>query len=632
MSNVVTHILHTKDIGSVSAYGDAREGGYDGTRAQFYSLVKGIVDGAMLIEVGSDNIELLANGWVDGEYDLTGIFPANRYLLLTLGIDGDEASGTQINDFYNAEMSLIDGNKISAHGTVPLQGIPVTITFQRSDAEMVVPTQSGTLTYTGQSQSVTWNNYDTDAMTVSGQTSGTNAGTYTAVFTLNSGYRWTDGSKQPKNVTWSIGKANGSVSLSTVDVEVDDVTTSATVNVLSSTGTITVESADTSLVTASVSNNVITVQYVNGSSGITQVNVYVAASDNYNATSTAIGVYANYKPLYGVTWAGTSSPAFTRTDDAALFTDPVAALDNGNGSSPFDEILPWSGMKIVEDANAGTLVSIPKFYYKWTKSGTRMSLQISPREFTGSHVSPAHADRGDGHGERDIVYVGRYQCDSTFKSTSGSALYNATRSTFRTGIHALGSDLWHEDFAMYWTIRMLYLVEYATWSFASVIGYNNSTVANQNGVTDNMVYHTGTTAATRSAQGAVQYRHIEFGGKSPQYDGIYFSGRGVYIIKNPANFADSSGGVVVGSRTDTNSYISAYAIPTASGLEYALFPSAASGAASTYVCARTYYNTSANNYLAGNVYTNDGNNIFYWSGAALNYAIYGSRLMKLPNG
>ena len=31
-------------------------------------------------------------------------------------------------------------------------------------------------------------------------------------------------------------------------------------------------------------------------------------------------------------------------DDAAGFADPVSAVNNGTGSSPFDDFLPWAGM------------------------------------------------------------------------------------------------------------------------------------------------------------------------------------------------------------------------------------------------------------------------------------------------
>lgn len=70
------------------------------------------------------------------------------------------------------------------------------------------PTQSGTLTYNGSAQSPTWSGYDPDIMTIGRTTSATNAGTYTATFTLKSesGYRWKDGTTGEKSVSWSIDK------------------------------------------------------------------------------------------------------------------------------------------------------------------------------------------------------------------------------------------------------------------------------------------------------------------------------------------------------------------------------------------------------------------------------------------
>ena len=70
-----------------------------------------------------------------------------------------------------------------------------------------VPTQSGSLSYTGNSQSPTWNSYNPDTLTISGETTGTNAGTYTAIFTPKEGYTWSDGTETPREVTWTIGRA-----------------------------------------------------------------------------------------------------------------------------------------------------------------------------------------------------------------------------------------------------------------------------------------------------------------------------------------------------------------------------------------------------------------------------------------
>ena len=70
-----------------------------------------------------------------------------------------------------------------------------------------VPSQSGTLTYSnGNTLSPTWSDYSTSQLEISGETDGTEAGTYTAVFTPKNNYKWSDGSTTSKNVTWTIEK------------------------------------------------------------------------------------------------------------------------------------------------------------------------------------------------------------------------------------------------------------------------------------------------------------------------------------------------------------------------------------------------------------------------------------------
>ena len=357
--------------------------------------------------------------------------------------------------------------------------------------------------------------------------------------------------------------------------------------------------------------------------------------------------------IYGVQWNGSSSTAWTRTDDAALFADPQPyyAGMSGTPSSPFDSCMPWSGMEIVDDADAGKLVKIPKFWFKWTRSGSSMKLQISDSEQPGFYVSPAHADRGDGSGERDYVYVGRYHCSGagtgTYKSTSGVApKVSTTRADFRTGIHNLGSKIWQYDFAMWWTINMLYLVEFADWNSQAKIGggcsettATSSAVYNM-GYTDSMPYHTGTVSSSIGATvyGGTQYRYIEglWDNCYDWCDGIYFSTADVYAIKNPANFSDSTGGTKVGTRPTATGWTTAWNDPSASGFEYALYPSTADSSldGSTYICDRCNYNASGVVlYVGGFYYQNQYFGAFFLFGssqASYQSASVGSRLQKLP--
>ena len=145
-----------------------------------------------------------------------------------------------------------------------------------------VPSQSGSLTYNGGSQSPTWNNYSTTQLTIGGTTSGTNAGSYTATFTPKSNYRWADGTTTAKSVSWSIGKAAGSLSISPTSMTLDTTTKSKTITVTrSGNGTISAVSSNTAAATVSVSGNTVTVTgKANGSATIT---ISVAAGTNYTA-------------------------------------------------------------------------------------------------------------------------------------------------------------------------------------------------------------------------------------------------------------------------------------------------------------------------------------------------------------
>ena len=296
--------------------------------------------------------------------------------------------------------------------------------------------------------------------------------------------------------------------------------------------------------------------------------------------------------IYGVEWDWTSSGPTkgVRTDDAAGFADPSPAVNNGTGSSPFDNLYPWSEM-VREERTGGTMVKEPRFWYKWTRtpsgSGVKLKLQIADKPVDGFHVDPVNMDRGDGLGELNYSYIGRYHCASgTYKSETNKAqqVY-ITRSTARTQIHNLGANIWQMDFAQFWYVGMLYLVEFADWNGQTAIGYGCSASGSKtnNGQTDSMGYHTGTTAANRTTYGFTQYRNIEgwWDNVYDWMDGCYYNNNGLNVIKNPAQFSDSANGVLVGK--PASGYPKDFAIPTQSGLEWALYPSESGGSTTTYV-------------------------------------------------
>ena len=344
-----------------------------------------------------------------------------------------------------------------------------------------------------------------------------------------------------------------------------------------------------------------------------------------------------YTHIYGASWDGTSTTKWSRTDEAADFTDPVPYVAGASSyGSPFDNLQPWAGM-VKSERTGGTMVSIPKFWYKLTQNGRGMSIQIADRAVEGYSVSPAHMDRGDGHGERDVVYIGRYHCNGTYKSGTGSPRANMTRSSARSNIHNLGSTIWQSDFAMRFTLWLLYIVEFADWNSQAKIGYgcgNNSSPQSM-GYTDSMPYHTGTTQSSRTTYGlGTQYRNIEglWDNVLDWCDGCYYNSNGLNIILNPSKFSDSSGGTAVG--TPSNGYPSAFTVKMTGG--YPLFiPTAANGSTETYSCDVWGFGSSVPCLYVGGGYGQDASyGLFCVNCNSASYADghLGCRLQELPNG
>lgn len=145
-----------------------------------------------------------------------------------------------------------------------------------------VPSQSGALTYNGSSQSPTWSGYSATQLTIGGTTSGTNAGSYTATFTPKANYRWADGTTTAKSVSWSIGKAAGSLSISPTTLTLDSSTMSASIAVTrTGDGVISAVSSAPGIATASVSGSTVTV--TGKASGSATITVSVAEGTNHTA-------------------------------------------------------------------------------------------------------------------------------------------------------------------------------------------------------------------------------------------------------------------------------------------------------------------------------------------------------------
>lgn len=352
-------------------------------------------------------------------------------------------------------------------------------------------------------------------------------------------------------------------------------------------------------------------------------------------SSTTYTVSLVFRRIYGSSWGGGPGSTWSRTNDSMTFLSPTPAIGVTGGSSPFDTLYPWKGM-IKEVRNNNVMVKIPKYWFKWTKIGSILNLQIANKDTEGFFVSPAHADRHDGRGERDVVYIGRYHCNSSYVSTTGGfPVVSVSRLSARTNIHNTGSTLWQMDYAMFQTIRMLYLVEFAGWDSQGILGKGcgNGSGIQTMGYTDIMPYHTGTVLSSRDTYGlGIQYRGIEglWDNVFDWMDGCYYNASGLNVILDPHHFSDASNGTVLG--LSTSGYPKEMTASPVAGFEWATYPTRSDDSDSTYI--PDYWDAASGPCLftGGNFNHSKDYGLFYTGSAPLSHTSgnIGCRLQELP--
>ena len=143
-----------------------------------------------------------ANGFQGANYTLTG---GGQTFTGTVGNSLKAVYGLlATNTEYTLELTQ-GGNEYEF--TITTLGYYKDLELSAAVVVSAVPTQSGTLTYTGTAQSPTWTGYDPNKLSMTGDTSKVNAGNYTTVFTPKPGCVWWDGTAESKNASWSIAKA-----------------------------------------------------------------------------------------------------------------------------------------------------------------------------------------------------------------------------------------------------------------------------------------------------------------------------------------------------------------------------------------------------------------------------------------
>ena len=452
----------------------------------------------------------------------------------------------------------------------------------------VVPTQSGSLTYKPYTlQTVSWNNYDPDQLTIGGSVKGTNAGTYTATFTPKPGYQWWDGTTETKNATWTIGRAPLVVSFSPrsgpgspLVLGANNKTAVVSVQTNAESTTFFIESQQSKeyiSTNVDVDSGTITISALKSTNGLaansTVFYVHISAGSNY--TSSTPGYYVRVESLtsvFGVSWDSSQpSTALTRLTKANdpnklvtvdITTEPVPAVGTGSGSSPFDKYMPWMGMEEYNIVNTSgkvlnkkgesgftrtnisvpVMVKIQKFYYKIERIGSIFRYYVADGPVDGLSLHPGSGDN----------YLGRYEAGEASSGTIGLILasysgttpsVSKTRSTFRDYARNMASGFQLRDIAAWCAYDLLYLVEYADFNSQAKIGQGivNDTAAHKTGETDVMVYHTGRAAGT-DGKTAVQYRGIEnpWGNVSEFIDGINILTQVAFICTEPESYADDT--------------------------------------------------------------------------------------------
>ena len=336
------------------------------------------------------------------------------------------------------------------------------VSARPSAESLTIPTVTGTYTYNTREQTPTVDDFVSTKMTKSGDTSGTNAGSYSMVFSLNSDdYIWSDGTYTDKTVNWSINQADGGVSLNKSTVALDTKNTSTTVTInQTGDGELSVDNSAPTIASGVISGTTLTISRVGTNVGTTTITVKAAASTNYKAAQAQVVVTtSNYKIMTVKIDEANSNPetCCTYADDA---------LDMEVGSAEWDEFFGYypvlfkDGAEVVkldpnnyaQDINGNTvditsgdsgdvMVAFPRRGLKMSKSGDIVTISMTDAPNDPDFKYYAH-QRGET--EKDKFYIGAYKGyskSSKLRSISGvTPTVNQKIGAFRTLAQANGKS------------------------------------------------------------------------------------------------------------------------------------------------------------------------------------------------
>ena len=337
------------------------------------------------------------------------------------------------------------------------------------------------------------------------------------------------------------------------------------------------------------------------------------------------------------------------------------AVNGVGGSSDFDAEPIFENIRLCNVINGGevtayygepgftrtpssgdVMVEIPRFYYKIVENIDTRDYLISDTKFDNTWLdSPRHAPTATNPEGWEKIYVSAYTLNSNYRSVSGNqSQVSITRGTARTNIRNRGTPYVQFDFATYWTINLLYLVEVANWDSQAAVGagYTSGSAQQNTGGSDNILFHSGSTVNAGVATGLVKYRHMEnlWGNINVWVDGINISERVANISLIPSQYVDDTANNY-NTLTYTNANVNQEFIKRLGfdvNYPFAQICVEGGGADGTYIPDRYYSNTGWRVLCVGGYWTN-GNDaglfLFYADSASTYvYTYVGCRLLILP--
>ena len=292
----------------------------------------------------------------DGDVLVNYTTPRNKYSSTPLEDNNLQRNVTYYYRFF--PYKILNNNPIYTEGTA----LSIIITVE--DIETIPSPAQDSYTYTGSSITPVQNNYNSEQLEIDGNTSGTNAGTYTTTFTPKEGYRQSDGTSSAKSVNQNIDKAIVNIptvtntSLSYSGSSQGPTVTSSQSGLFTKSGDITKTNVGNYTLILSLNDNsnykqsdgTTANRSVNQSIGKASITIpTVSGSYTYNGSTRSANI-SNYNSTY-MTQSGTSSAINAGTYVVSFNLKSTTNYQQSDGT-----ISTKSGSQIINKANGNCTI------------------------------------------------------------------------------------------------------------------------------------------------------------------------------------------------------------------------------------------------------------------------------------